>query len=274
ETTPLPPEVNPRLVFERLFGAGEDAADPASRARRRQQDGSILDLVQEEARSLTGSLGPADRRKLDEYLSALREIEKRLEETERTREPAADLASGIEKPSGIPVDFQEHIRLMLDMIVIAFQADLTPVATLMAGREGSKRTYREIGVPEAHHGLTHHKGDPEKIRQVARINTFHVEQLAYFFGKLKSVRDGDGTLLDHSMILYGSGLSDGDRHDHHDLPVLLAGKGGGALHPGRHVRYPVETPMTNLYLTVLDRMGVRPESVGDSTGRLEHLSGI
>ena len=269
-TTPMPPETNPRLVFERLFGTVDLSLDPATRARRGQYRKSILDLVRDDTQKLVGSLGPADRRKIDEYLTAVREIEKRIEGAERDN---LELPS-VEKPAGIPVTFPEYLKLMYDMQVLAFQTDLTRVATLMVGREGSLRVYPEIGVPDPHHPLTHHRDNPEWIEKVTQINCLHTELFAYFLGKLKSTPDGDGTLLDHTMIVYGSGLSDGNRHTHEDLPVLLAGRGGGTLKPGRHLRYPAKTPMTNLYLSLLDRMGVQPESVGDSTGKLEHLSDL
>ena len=271
EATPMPPEVNPRLVFERLFGRPGAKDDPAARAKRRRYDKSILDFVQEDTRKLKGDLGPTDQRKLDEYLDAVREIEKRIAVSEKS---SSDAEPAIDRPAGIPVAFADHAKLMFDLQVVAFQTDLTRISTFMLGREGSNRTYREIGVPYAHHGLTHHQGDEEKIRQISSINRFHMEQFAYFLERLDSIEEGDGTLLDHSMLVYGSGLADGNKHTHHDLPVLVAGRGGGALHPGRHVRYPEETPMTNLYLSLLDIMGVRPESVGDSHGKLEHLSDI
>ncbi|HWB96025.1 MAG TPA: DUF1552 domain-containing protein [Bryobacteraceae bacterium] len=268
-STPNPPEINPRSVFERLFGAGDE--DPATRAKQRVYDKSILDFVMEDTRRLQGDLGPTDRRKLDEYLTAVREIEKRIATAERD---SKDVVPTIERPEGIPIDYGEHARLLYDMLAIAFQADLTRVGTFMMGREGSTRAYREIGVPDAHHPLTHHRNNPEMVEKVAQINVYHVQQFAYFLNKLKSTPDGDGTLLDHSMIVYGSGLSDGNRHTHHDLPVVVAGGGAGTLRTGRHVRYPAETPMTNLYLSLLDRMGVKAGQVGDSNGELQHLTDL
>ena len=271
ETSPMPPEVNPRLVFERLFGPAEANDDPATRAKRQRYEKSILDFVREDTQKLKGELGPTDRRKLDEYLFAVREIEKRIETAEGDTKGKTPT---LERPGGIPIDYAEHVRLMFDLQVLAFQTDLTRITTFMLGREGSNRTYREIGVPDAHHGLTHHKGDAEKIADIAKINRYHMEQFAYFIGKLHSTPDGDGSLLDHSMVVYGSGLADGNRHTHHDLPVLVAGRGCGTLKPGRHIRFPKETPMTNLYLSLLDRLGVHPEALGDSNGQLEHLSEI
>jgi Protein of unknown function (DUF1552) len=269
-STPMPPEVNPRLVFERLFGA-DAGLDPKTRAQRRLYRRNILDLVREDTRRLMGTLGQADRRKMDEYLTGVREIEKRIQSTEKESYP---LTPPVEQPGGIPPEFTEYVKLMYDLQVAAFQADLTRVATMMVGREGSVRVYPEIGVPDAHHPLTHHRGNPEWIEKVAKINRFHVELFGYFLGKLKSTSDGDGSLLDHAMIVYGSGLSDGNRHSHEELPILLAGRGGGSLQPGRHLLYPQGTCVTNLYLALLDRMGVHPRSIGDSTGEIEHLSDL
>ena len=269
-TTPMPPEINPRMAFERLFGAGEVDLDPETRARRVLYRKSILDLVSERTRELVGTLGPTDRRKVDEYLYGIREIERRIEKAEKD---GADVAPTIEKPSGIPVLFGDYVKLMFDLQAVAFQADLTRVATMMVGREGSVQTYSEIGVPDPHHPLTHHRNNPEWIEKVTRINTFHMELFSYFVSRLKGTPDGDGTLLDHAMLVYGSAIGDVNRHTHEDLPVLLVGRGGD-LKPGRHVVYGPETPITNLYLTLLDRMGVRPETIGDSTGRVEHLGEV
>ncbi len=271
ETTPMPPEINPRLVFERLFGRPGGSDDPVERAKRKRYEKSILDFVQQDTRKLQSELGPTDRRKLDEYLTGVREIEKRIEASEAS---AAQTTPSMDRPFGVPVDFAEHAKLMFDLQVVAFQTDQTRIATFMIAREGSNRTYREIGVPGAHHGLTHHRNDEEKIRQISKINRYHMELFSYFLKRLDSIPDGDGTLLDHSMVVYGSGLADGNKHTHHDLPVLVAGRAAGGLHPGRHLRYDTETPMANLYLTLLDRLGVHPEAIGDSNGRLEHLTDI
>lgn len=269
-SSPLPPEINPRQAFERLFGA-DAGEDPATRARHRRYNKSILDFVADDTRRLEGSLGPTDRRKMDEYLTGVREIERRIEMAEHN---SREITPPMTEPDGIPVDFSEHARLMFDLMTVAFQTDLTRVGTVMLAREGSTRAYREIGISDSHHPLTHHRGNPDMIRKVGEINRYHVEQFAYFLGKLRSIPDGDGALLDHAMIIYGSGLSDGNRHAHNDLPVLLAGGGAGTLRPGRHVRYPAETPMTNLFLAMLDRVGVQPEAVGDSNGELRHLSNL
>jgi hypothetical protein len=269
-TSPMPPETNPRLAFERLFGSLDAGLDPATRARRRRQRRSILDLVADRTNALVSTLGPSDRRKVDEYLTAVREIERRIQIAEQdTREVTPDF----EMPSGVPVTFAEYATLMYDIQAVAFQADLTRVATLMIGREGSLRTYPEIGVPDPHHPLTHHQNNPEWIEKITKVNTFHTELFAKFVGKLREMPDGDGSVLDHSILVYGSGIADGNEHTHEDLPVLLVG-GGGGVQGDRHVVYEPNTPMTNLYLTLLDRIGVRQETIGDSTGQIAHLSEV
>jgi uncharacterized protein DUF1552 len=267
--TPMPPEVNPRAVFERLFGDASET--PEARAKRLSYNKSILDFVSEDTRRLQGDLGKTDRRKLDEYLDAVREIERRIEMAEHD---SKQFTPDMEKPAGVPPEFADHVKLMFDLMTLAFQADVTRISTFMICREGSTRTYREIGVNDAHHPLTHHRNNPEWIEKVAKINYFHLEQFAYFVDKLKSTPDGDATLLDRVMVVYGSGLADGNQHTHNDLPVVLAGAGNGALRPGRHVQYPNETPMTNLYVAMLDHMGITPEHIGDSTGELEHLTDL
>jgi hypothetical protein len=265
EATPAPKEVDPRLVFERLFGA---PGPGASRALREREDRSILDFVAEDARRLRGKLGAADRRKLEEYLSSVREIERRIARAQ----PVAKVGrTGLRRPAGIPASYQEHLRLMSDLLVLAFQCDLTRIATFVFANDGSNRSYREVGAPEGHHDLSHHGKDPAKQAKIQKINTFHVTQLAYLLKKLKSIQECGGTLLDQCLIVYGSGISDGDRHNHDDLPILLAGKGGGTLRGGRHLRYPNGTPLTNLYLSLLDRTGVSLPRFGDSTGRLRGL---
>jgi hypothetical protein len=265
--SPNPAEINPRAVFERLFGEGE--VDPASRAKRALYNKSILDFVSDDTRRLEGNLGSTDRRKLDEYLFAVREIEQRIQKAEKD---SANLPTpNMERPAGVPVDFAEHARLMFDLMVAAFQTDMTRIATFMIGREGSGRAYREIGISDSHHPLTHHRNNPEMVEKVTQINKYHMEQFGYFLGKMKSIKEGDGTLLDHSMLVYGSGLSDGNRHQHDHLPVVLAGRGSGTIKPGRHVIYPAETPMANLYVAMLDRMNVKRESFGDSKAELDQL---
>ncbi len=268
DTQPLPPILDPRALFERLFGSGV-ALSPEARARQAKFRRSILDFVREDTRKLQGNLGPTDRRKLDEYLSSIREIERQLEKAEKDN---AQIDPKMEKPYGVPADFAEHFKLMTDMITIAFQADMTRVLTFLITREGTSRSYREIGIADGHHPLTHHRNDPEMMEKVARINTYHMVQFAGWVEKLKSIREGDRSLLDNSMIVYGAGLSDGNRHTHEDLPTLIAGSAGGYLRTGRKITYRRETPMCNLFITMMDRMGVPVENFGDSTGRIDGLS--
>ncbi len=268
-TTPLPPEVQPRAVFERLFGSLDLGIDPAERRRQEMYEKSILDGVLDDARRLRALLGASDKSKIDEYLTSVRDIESRIQSTERS---AIKTAYPVPSPS-VPSDFGEHARLMLDLMVLAFQSDLTRVATLLFSIEQSPRAYgAEIGIPEGHHGLTHHSGDKEKIEKVTQINCYHIKSLVYVLDKLKSIPEGDGTLLDHSMIAYGSGISDGNLHDHGDLPLIVAGSANGQLKPGRHIRYAKGTPMANLFVSMLDRMGVEPTRFGDSNGKLDRLS--
>ncbi|HJZ99319.1 MAG TPA: DUF1552 domain-containing protein [Candidatus Solibacter sp.] len=262
--SPMPPESDPRIIFERLFGADDIVADPAARMRRMEYRKSILDMVQDDTRRLATNLGKKDKLKLDEYLFAVREIEQRIERAEKDHR---EFTPDMEKPAGVPVLFSEHVKLMFDLQIAAFQGDLTRVGTFMVGREGSTRVYNEIGLNDQHHPLTHHRNDPQMVEKVTQINCFHVEQFAYFVKKLKETRDGEGSLLDHSMILYGSSLADGNSHSHADLPLVMAGAKGG-----QYLVYPKGSPMTNLLLTMLDRAGVHPEKIGDSNGRLEHLS--
>jgi Protein of unknown function (DUF1552) len=271
QATPMPPELNPRMVFERLFGTTDYSLDPKTREKRALYRSSILDSVRDDTQQLAGKLGAPDRRKLDEYLSAVREIERRIQTAEKDNR---QMTPAIEKPAGIPITLPDYAKLMYELQVVAFRADLTRVTTMMLGREGSMRVYPEIGVPDPHHPLTHHRDNPDWIEKVTQINCLHAELFAYFLKMLKSISEGDGSLLDHSMIVYGSGLADGNRHTHEDLPVLLAGRGDGNLKPGRHIVYPTGTPVTNLYLGLLDRVGVHTEKLGDSTGRIEQLSDL
>ncbi len=274
-TTPNPPEYNPRVVFERMFGNVDPAETPALRARRERYDRSILDFVLEDAGSLKREIGATDRRKLDEYLTAVREVEIRIAGAEKLSAEASNLstlAPGFEKPAGVPVDYAEYSRLMFDLMALALQTDQTRVMTLMMAREGSNRPYREIGISDGHHGLTHHQNKADWIEKITQINEYHVRQFAYFIQKLDSIQDGDSTLLDRSMIVYGSSIADGNRHTHHDLPILLAGGGNRQIRAGRHLLYPKETQLTNLYLTLLESMNVPAAySLGDSTGPLKHL---
>ena len=272
ESVPMAKEIDPRAVFERLFGGGSVDENAEARARRERYRRSVLDFVLDDTRRLKRRLGPGDERKLDEYLAAVREIELRIERVEKEEARQAGVA-GHPRPAGIPRDYHEHIRLMCDLLALAFQGDLTRVSTFMLANEGSNRSYPFIEVRDGHHDLSHHGGDREKQSKIARINLFHVEHLAYLLGKLKSVPEGDGTLLDHSMIVYGSGISDGNAHNHDELPVLLAGRGSGTLATGRHLRYRRNTPLNNLYLSLLDRVDASADTLGDSTGRLSGLYG-
>ena len=270
-TTPVPYETNPRAVFERLFGDG-DTTDPIARAVQARQDRSILDFVREDSKRLGATLGTNDKRKLSEYLDSIREIETRIQKAEQPGKLAA--LPSIDQPAGIPPTFEEHIKLMFDLMTIAFQADLTRVITMMIGREGGNRTYRSIGVPDAHHGLSHHFNDPAKIERIQKIDQHHVEMLAHFINKLNATPDGNGTLLDNSMVVYGSSISDGNKHEHNDLPAILCGHGGGKIKGGLHHQFRKGTPMANLFMTMMDNMDVRPERIGDSTGKVEHLTSL
>lgn len=267
--TPMPPEVDPRLVFERLFASDNPDETTASRARQRRHQQSVLDFVQEDARRLRANLGYTDQRKLDEYLTAVRELEQRIEQAEQFKTTLPTLV----KPNGAPETYDQHLRLMFDLLALAFQTDTTRVATFVLAHDGSNRPYPWLGAPEGHHDLSHHGNDEAKKAKIAKINRFHVEQFAYFLGRLQSVKEGEGTLLDNCLVTYGAAISDGNRHNHDDLPVLLAGRGGGAITSGRHVRYAKDTPMTNLFLSLLDAAGAGKgvERMGDSSGRLAQL---
>ena len=268
ETQPLPPILDPRALFERLFGTGM-ALTPEARERQARYRRSILDFVVSDTKTMQSSLGPTDRRKLDEYLSSIREVERQLVKAEQD---SIAIDPGMAKPYGVPPDFAEHFRLMSDMITIAFRADMTRVLTFMMTREGTSRAYREIGIPDGHHPCTHHMGKTDLMEKVTQINEYHTKQLAAWLQKLKDTPDGDSNLLDNSMIVYGAGLSDGNRHLHEDLPTLLIGRGGGALRPGRRIIYRKETPMANFHLTLMDQMGVHVEQFGDASGRLDPAS--
>ena len=271
-TTPNPMEMNPRSVFERLFGDG-DSTDAASRMASLKEQRSILDYIAGDIDRMETNLGPRDRSKLSEYLDSIRDVERRIQKAEEQN--ATLKLPALEKPSGVPAEFEDHAKLMIDLQVIAFQADLTRVITFMVGREGSNRSYREIGVSDGHHSVTHHQNDPEKIEKVTKIDTYHTSLLAYYLQKMQETKDGDGSLLDHSMILYGSSICDGNAHTHHNLPLVLAGGASGSIKGGRHLVFPKETPMNHLLLTMLDKARVpAPENYGDSTGRVQHLSDV
>jgi len=265
-TTPLPPLANPRQVFERLFGNSASNLDPATAARRSRYRRSILDAAIEQTRGLTAAVGPADRGKIDEYLSSIREIERSIERSEQggpAREPT------MARPAGIPADYTEHARLIYGLQALAMQADLTRVITLMVAREGSNRTFEHIGVAEPHHQLSHHRNDPANLAKLTRIQTYQLGLFAEFIGKLATTKEGDGSLLDRSMIVYGAGIADSNRHTHERLPIVILGKGNGALRTGRHLDFKENIPITNLHLALLDRLSVRPGTLGDSTGPLE-----
>jgi len=263
-TSPLPTENNPRIVFERLFGNGGTTAQRVALAHENR---SILDSVTEDFARLARTLGPADRTHVDSYLESVREVERRIAAVENVGVESG--LPALERPRGIPENFGEHVKLMYELQWLAFQADMTRVVTFMLGRELNFRTYPEIGVNEGHHGLSHHGDRPEQIEKLARLNTYQTELFAWFLQKLASTPEGDGNLLDHSLLLYGASLSNPNLHAHYDLPLTLVGGAGGALAGNRHLVFPAETPMTNLLLAMLDKAGVRAESLGDSTEPLE-----
>ena len=268
ETQALPPILDPRALFERLFGV-DAGLTPEQKSRRNKFRRSILDFVTDDTKKLEGNLGPTDKRKLDEYLSSIREIERQLERAEKDN---AQIDPHMAKPYGIPADFAEHFKLMTDMLTVAMQADLSRVFTFLVTREGTSRSYRELGIPDGHHPLTHHRNEPALMEKVSQINTYHVKQFAGWVEKLKSIKEGNSSLLDNSMIVYGAGLTDGNRHNHEDLPTVLVGKGGNYFKTGRRVVVRRETPMSNLFLSMMDRMGVHAEHFGDSTGPVNGLN--
>lgn len=264
-TQPLPKEVNPKLAFERLFSTEPNA----QKLQRDEERKSILDFVKQDSQDLIHKVSGNDVRKLDEYFSAIRDIEKRIEAAEKF--PPIQ-SPEFNAPEDTPKDFQEHVRLMLDLIVLSFQTDITRIVTFALANEGSNKTYPSLEIKDGHHNLSHHGGDAAKIDKIRKINILHIEQLAYLLEKLDATPEGEGTLLDHSMICYGSGNSDGNRHSHHDLPILLSGGGCGTLNSGHHIQYPKETPLNNLWLSMLNRMDVSLQQLGDSTGTLKELS--
>ena len=262
-TTPNPAETHPRVVFERLFGTGGSAAQRRAQAKDR---GSILDSVIAEVNSLSKSLGHGDRTKLDEYLDSVREIESRIQKTESQTASSLQLP---DRPVDVPDSFDEYTKMMLDLVALGYQADVTRVFSMIFARELSSRTFASIGVGEQHHAVSHHRNDPDLIVKKAKIDTYHVQLLSYFLTRLQATQDGNGSLLDHSLILYGGGMGDGNLHRHFDLPCLLAGNLGGKLKTGYHLQYPDNTPMTNLLVTLLDKVGAPVDKLGDSTGPLK-----
>jgi hypothetical protein len=264
--TPLPMEINPRKVFERMFGQG---GSPSERLARIQEDRSILDAITKEASALQLQLGPSDRQTMNQYLENVREIERRIQRAEKSQGDA-DLQLPA-RPAGVPFDFEEHVALMYELMALSYQANITRVITFMVSREVSNRTYTQVGVTDGHHAISHHQNRAEKMAKNVLIQTFNVNQFKGFLEKLKSMPDGDGSLLDHTLLLYGSNMSNSNAHDHYPLPNLVVGGAAGKMKGGRHLKYEDHTPMTNLLVTMLDKVGVKQESLGDSTGTLENL---
>lgn len=271
DTTPLPVENNPRAIFERLFGDG-DSTDAAARLALMNKQRSLLDYVNGSLTRLRASLGANDRAKLNEYTDAIRDIERRIQKAEQQN--ASVKLPVMERPTAVPEEFEEHVKMVMDLQALAYQTDLTRVITLMMAREGSNRPYRNLGISDGHHNLTHHQNDADKIAKVTKINEVQVKLFGHLLERLKATPDGEGTLLDHSMILYGSSLSDGNLHTHHDLPTLLAGGGAGQVKGNRHLRFPKETPLNNLLLSMLEKAGVPVEKFGDGTGKLDCLANV
>jgi hypothetical protein len=265
-TTPLPAEAHPRIVFESLFGEGGTAKERRAALRERA---SLLDSVSEEITRLQRELGPADRAKLEEYLTAVREVERRIQTAES--DGAKNQLPDLDRPLGVPASYADHARLMFDLQVLALQGDVTRVTTFQLARETSNRTYPEIGVPDPHHPLSHHGNNAEKVARMAKINSFHVSLFAEFVQKLKKTTDGNGSLLDHSLYLYGSGMGNPNVHDHTNLPTIVAGGGAGKMRGGRHIQYDKPTPLANLHLSLLNKVGVPVESFADSTGTVDEL---
>jgi hypothetical protein len=264
-TTPLPIEINPRRVFERMFGQG---SNPEERQSRKQQDRSILDSFVMQANELQKKLGPRDKNTMNDYLESVREIERRIQRTELQTSADVELPPS---PAGIPYSYEDHINLMYDLLVLAFQANVTRVITFMVAREISNRTYNQVGVPDGHHAISHHQNRAEKMDKNVKIQTYHITLFSKFIEKMRATRDGDGSLLDHSVVLYGSNMSNSNAHNHFPLPNLVLGGASGKMKGNRHLRYPDRTPMTNLLLSVAEKAGVELESLGDSTGRMSEL---
>ena len=265
-TTPLPSEAHPRIVFERLFGEGGTAADRRAALKRRA---SLLDFVRDDISRLQNTLGAEDRRRVGQYMDSIREVERRIQTAESGA--GGDQLPDLDRPVGVPASYADHAKLMFDLQALAMQGDVTRVITFQLARETSTRTYPEIGVADPHHPLTHHGNDPEKIARMAKINAFHVSLFAYYIDKLKSTPDGDGTLLDHAVVLYGSGMGNPNVHDHVNLPIIVAGGGAGRIKGGRHIKYAEPTPLANLHLTLLEKVGVRLDKFADSQGKVDEL---
>ena len=269
DSTPMPPESNPRAVFDRLFTRGSKKEIDENKLRRERSRKSILDFAMEDAKRLEKKLGWTDRQKLEEYLESIRELEKRIETMGASNQ---NLPPGYSAPVGRPRKFGDHVRMMGDMMTLAFQTDSTRIASFLLAHDGDNRSYPHLGVKDGHHSLSHHRDTPSKVAALTKINRYHASLFAHFLDRMKAVKEGDGTLLDHSMIVYGGAIGDGNRHTHNNLPVVVAGNGNGAIRTGRHVRYPTNTPMANLFLSMLEIFGVPTERLGDSTGSLKGLS--
>jgi hypothetical protein len=271
DSTPAPKEIDPAAVFDRMFGSTSDRSDPQGAMRRLQMRKSILDFVREDAKSLTRTLGAGDRHKMDEYTTSVREIEKRIASARALNASQSPPPSEFARPDGVPQSIVEHIELMWDLLALAFQTDVTRVSTFMIASDGSERHYKHLGISDGHHALSHHENDAAKIEAIKKIDRFHVGQFGRFIAKLKSIKEGEGTLLDNCMIMCAGGIADGNRHNHDALPVLLAGRGGGTITPGRRLNYVRGMPLCNLYVSMLERMGVNVPRFGDSTGPLKAL---
>ena len=269
-TTPVAKEVNPAALFDRLFGAQDERENREMAARRRKYRRSILDSVRGQAQAMHHKLGSDDRRKLDEYLFSVRNVERRLEGSDKLETGEPD-PSDFPRPAGVPRVWDEHLNLLLDVMTLAWQTDSTRIMTFMIGNAGSNRSYRNIGVNQGHHDLSHHGNSPEKQTQISKINLYHMRLFASFLQRLQQTSDGEGSLLDNSLVIYGSGIADGNRHAHDGLPIITVGNAGGRYHTGRHYRFSDETPLTNLYQTILGQAGVRDLTIGDSTGTLPQL---
>ena len=270
--SPLAKEVNPAAIFNRLFGGPNQAENRIAEIKRKQRRKSILDFVQQDAKKLEHQLGMGDRHKLDEYLHAVREIERRIAASEKLVEPEQDVPD-FPRPRGVPAEFEEHVKLLFDMMVLAFQTDSTRVISFMYTNAGSNRSYRNLGISSGHHHLSHHGGSQEKQEQISQINQYHVRLLGYLLDRLQSIDEGGSSLLDNSMVIYGSGIADGNSHRHSDLPISMFGQGGGSIKTGRRIDCEPGTPLTNLYCSMLDRMGATVDKFSDSTGRIDQING-
>lgn len=271
-TSPVAKEVNPRVVFDRLFGNGDSSEEGKSQAKRNQRNKSVLDFALDDAKRLQSRLGAGDQRKLEEYLFGVREMERRIASTDKLEQPESG-SPLFARPAGVPAEYADHLKVMFDLMVLGIQADSTRIMTFMYTNDSSNRSYPVIDIREGHHELSHHGKNEDKQAKISKINKYHMEQFAYFAKKLAETKEGEGSLLDNCMVLYGSGIADGDAHAHHDLPLIMLGGAGGKIQTGRHLKYEKDTPLTNLYCSMLSNMGVEVEKFGDSTGHLQGLAG-